>query len=157
EVEQLHAGLRQHDVAGFEISMYDAGAVRGGQGVGDLDRDPQDLLDGQRSLLQPLEQRLAVQVLHDEEGAAMVLADIVRDACVRMGELRGGAGFAIEAPAELRTRRERFRKDLDRHAAIEPRVARAVDLTHAACTDGGNDLVWAEPRSGRERHRKWLR
>ena len=38
EVEHLHAGLRQHHVAGFQIAVDDSLGVCGGQGVGHLTR-----------------------------------------------------------------------------------------------------------------------
>ena len=65
-------------------------------------------------------------------------------------ELRDRARFAIEALAELRIGRERVRQDLDRDRAIEPRVARPVDLAHAAGAEGRDDLVRAEARAGGE-------
>ena len=39
-------------------------------------------------------------------------------------------------------------QDLDRDRAIEPRVARLVDLAHAARAEGGEDLVRAEAGAG---------
>jgi hypothetical protein len=36
EVEQLHAGFRQHDVAWLQIPVNDARAVRRGEGIGDF-------------------------------------------------------------------------------------------------------------------------
>jgi len=62
-------------------------------------------------------------------------------------ELRDGAGFAIQAFAELRVDRQRVGEDLDRHRAIEPRVARAIDFPHPAGAEGGFNLVWTEPRA----------
>ena len=43
-------------------------------------------------------------------------------------------------------------EDLDRHLAVEPRVARAVDLAHAAGTEGRDDLVGSEALAGGEAH-----
>ncbi len=67
EVEELHARLRQHDVAGLQVAVDDAGVVRRVEGRRDLDRDLQELLRRERPLEQPLHQRLAVGQLHDEE------------------------------------------------------------------------------------------
>ena len=41
---------------------------------------------------------------------------------------------------------------LDRHLAPEPRVPRAVDLSHASRSDRSQNLVRAQTESGRERH-----
>ena len=47
EIEDLdQAAFGHHDVAGLEIAMYDAGGVRGGDGIGDLYGDGQQLAQG---------------------------------------------------------------------------------------------------------------
>ena len=47
EVEELRSRLRQHDVAGLEVAMDDARAVRLVERVGDLRADPQRLVERQ--------------------------------------------------------------------------------------------------------------
>ena len=44
-------------------------------------------------------------------------------------------------------------QDLDCHLTIQPRISRAVDLSHAACAEGRQDFVGAESRAHRERHK----
>src|SRR5262245_37235759 len=61
--------------------------------------------------------------------------------------------LTFKAAASIRIRRELWRQDLDRDAAIEPRVARLVDLAHAARAQGREDLVRTEPETGAEGHR----
>src|SRR6266852_2667479 len=73
-----------------------------------LYRDRQCLCGRQRTLRQPVRQRLAVEQLHDEERRAVVLADVVQRTDVRVGQLRDRARFAIEALAELRVRGQRW-------------------------------------------------
>ena len=41
-------------------------------------------------------------------------------------------------------------QDLERDVAIQLRVARAIDLAHAAGAEGGEDFVRAEARAGGE-------
>jgi hypothetical protein len=43
--------------------------------------------------------------------------------------------------------RKRLRQDLDRDEAIEPRVARAIDLSHSTGAEWGDDLVRTEART----------
>src|SRR5262245_40024225 len=43
-------------------------------------------------------------------------------------------------------------RDFDPDRTPHPRVARAVDFTHAVCAQGREDLVGAEVRANRERH-----
>ena len=61
EVEQLRPGLGEHDVAGFQIAMGDAFAMRLVQRIGNLDGVLQYLLDRQRAFLQSLRERLAFE------------------------------------------------------------------------------------------------
>ena len=74
--------LRQHDVARLEIAMDDAGAMGCGECVGDLNPNLQRLVERQRTFLQSLFQRLAFQVLHDQEVDPVLATDVVtRDRC----------------------------------------------------------------------------
>ena len=81
-----------------------------------------------------------------------LLADVVERADVGVIELGDCAGFTIEALAELRIDSERPRQDLDRDEAIQPRVARLVDLAHPARAEGGHDFVGSELEAGGQRH-----
>ena len=84
EVEQLHAGLRQHDVAGLEITMDDAGAMCDCERVSDLSSNVERLVQRQGALLQPLFERLPFQVLHDKEVDVVVLSNVEHRANVRV-------------------------------------------------------------------------
>ena len=72
--------------------MHDAGRVGRGDAVGDLHGEVEQLAG-------PLDrrQRAAVEELHDQ----VVRPDVVQLADVRMIQCRDGAGFALEAVAEL--------------------------------------------------------
>ena len=98
------------------------------EGVRSLDRRLERLVERQRPFLQPMGQRFAFEVLHDEERRAVLLADIKQRANVRVIKPRDRASFTVEALAELRIAGEALGQDLDRDGAIEPRVARLVDL-----------------------------
>jgi hypothetical protein len=79
-------------------------------------------------VFEPRGERLPFQVLHDEEIDPVLAADVVERADVRVVQRGDRARLAIEAFPELRVRRQRFREDLDRDRAIEPRIAGAIDL-----------------------------
>ena len=148
EIEQLRARARQHHVARLQIAVDDAVAVRAIERVGDLGRVADDLVGRQRPARQPRGQRLALEVLHDQEGDAVLLADVVEHADVRVVQRPDDAGFAVEALAELRVGGELRRQDLDRDLAIEAGVDGAVDLPHASGGDGGNYFVGTQPGAG---------
>jgi len=71
---------------------------------------------------------------------------------VRVIQRGDRARLAVEALAELRVSSQRLGQHLDRDRAIEPRVARSVDLVHTASTQGRLDFVRAEARTGSKHH-----
>ena len=52
--------------------------------------------------------------------------------------------FARESREPIHIGGERLRQDLDRHVAVELRVVRAIDLTHAARAKRRTDFIGAE-------------
>ena len=126
--------------------------MRRGECIRNLDGALQRLIERQRAVLQPFGQRLAVEILHDEEVDAVLAAHVIQGADVRVIELRDRVRLAIEPLTELRIGGERFGQDLDRDAAIEPCVARLVDFAHAPRAEEGQDLVRAEASAGDQRH-----
>ena len=119
--------------------------------VRDLAAEAEDLVESERTLHEPLGQGLALEVLHDEELDAVLVADVVQRADVGVGKRRDGLRFPLEPLTTLGAGGEVRRQDFYRDRAIEPRVARLVHLAHAARADRGDDLVRAEPGC----RRKW--
>ena len=133
--------------------MDDARAVRLVERVADLDRDRQRLVDRERAACRAAcGERLAFEILQDEEVDAVLLADVEQRADVRVAERRDRARLALEALAQLRIAGERRGQDLDRDHAIEPGIARPIHFAHAARADEGDDFVGAELCPGRQRH-----
>src|SRR6185295_5299456 len=64
------------------------------------------------------------------------------------------ARLAIEAGLGLRVTDAPRGQDLDGDVTIESRVLRAIDLTHPARADGGDDLVGTKASPGGECHRR---
>ena len=144
EVEHLRPRLREHDVARLEIAMDDAEAVRGVERAGDVDRHAERLAQRQRPARDRVGERLPFEVLHDQVVDAVLMADVVERADVRMVQPRDRARLAVEALAQLRARGEMRGQDLDGDVAVETRVAGAIDLAHAAGAERGDDFVGTE-------------
>ena len=68
-----------------------------------------------------------------------------------MRERGDGLRLALEARERVRVVGDGRGQDLDGDVAVELRVARAIDLSHAACSERRQDLVRAESRPRRER------
>ena len=46
------------------------------------------------------------------------------------------------------------RQDFDRHLAVQVRVFRPIDFAHSTCTEGRDDFVMVELKTGVDRHRR---
>src|SRR5262249_22270981 len=90
---------------------------------------------------------LPFEELRDDIRGALVGAELVDRQNPRVVQAPGGLGLLLEPPEPLRIRREGLRQNFDGDVALQPLVARAVDLPHSAGTDGRHDLVGADPRA----------
>ena len=100
-----------------------------------------------------LRQVLASHQFHDEIVGGPVGARVVDLRDVRMIERRQRPCLAFEAGSPRGVRRQAVGQDLDRNVAVQLRVAGAIDLAHATCTQVGHDLVGMEASPNRDRHR----
>ena len=116
--------------------MQNAVAVGVGDRSGDLRRQPESFLGRYRSA-----ERVAVQILHDQEVNAILIADVVQGADVRMIQPGDRTSFLLEALACLRIIGHVRGQDLDRDRTIEPGVSRFVDLTHPTSPDARPNQV----------------
>ena len=101
EVEQLCASRGEHDVGRLQVAMDDPVAVRVIERAGDLDRADQRLVERQSPGREPLGQRVAFDVLHDEKVDLVLASDIVERADMRVREGGDCPRFAGEAGAHL--------------------------------------------------------
>ena len=151
EVQDLDPPVRgQEDVRGLEVAVRDRLRVGGGEAMGHVHRGLDRLPQRQGALAQPLAQRLAFEQLRDDVGATAVGPHVVDDDHVRVGEGGDGSRLPLESAEAVPIAGDVVGEDLDRHVATEPRVARAVDLTHPPGPDEVEDLVRSQPCSGRE-------
>jgi hypothetical protein len=155
----------QHDVGGLEVAMDDAAAMRTVERAGDFDPVARDLASWQRSFLEAGGEGFALEVLHHQVVEVVLAPNVVERADVRVRELGDGAGFALEAGADLGIRGEVGGEDLDGDRAAEAGIARLVDLAHSAfaqllhdsirpkrLADHGRVLRWASARPRRSPH-----
>ena len=108
---------------------------------------------GQPLVGQALTQRLARQELGHGVRGAVDLAKVEERKNIGVRQRRDGAGLALEPRDRVGRFREALGKDLDRDFAAQTRVARAIDLSHAACAERRHDRVRTEPGIGSQPHR----
>jgi hypothetical protein len=152
EVEDFDAGLRQHDVRRLQIAVHDAVPMRVLERVDDVDRVLKQLLDRQRSGEQALAERLTLDVLHDQEWNAVVFAEVVQRADVRVIHRGERAGLALESLLPCRIRAQVARQDFDGDRPIQTRVDRPVHLAHAAGAERRLNLVGTKTSARDENH-----
>ena len=133
--------------------MHDTLPVGLVQRVGNLDGVFQTLIEWQPSLLQPLLERVALDVLHDEVVEAVLFTDIVERTDVGMVQATDRTGLTLEAFPALGIVGEVFGKDFDGDGAVQAGVGGAIHLSHSTGTNERRDFVGAESGSCRECHR----
>ena len=154
EVEDLDAAVvGDEEVFGLEVAVDDAFQVRGREPMGDLQRAVDCLARREPPACELRPERLAFEELLDDVGSPLVRADVVDRGDVGVVEDARRLRLLLEAPEAVGVGRERSRQHLDRHFAAEPRILRAVDLSHSPGADLAEDLVRTETGTGGERHR----
>ena len=144
EVEDLQASVVAADqVIGLDVEMDDAREMGEGQpGARVLDETQQLAAGRRRPLANQRAEGLARHVLHGDERLVAMLADIEDGDDVLVGEAPGGPRLAGEAIAGHGV--EGGAEELDRHHAVDQRIAREVDLAHASTAEELDDFEAAD-------------
>ena len=121
--------------------LFSLGAVRRIESVGDPDRDVHDLGHRQPVVQQEGVERLALEQLHGDERLAILFADFVNRADVRMVEGGGCARLEPESFGGLRRALQVVWQELQRDVAAERQVLRFVDDAHASGAYAVQDAV----------------
>ncbi len=108
--------------------MHDPLPVRLVQRIRDLNSNGQRLVERQCALLQPLRQRLAIEILHDQEVRLTFLANVVEGADVRVVQGSNRSGFALEPLLQIGVIGDMLGQHLDGDGAVQAGVAGFVDL-----------------------------
>ena len=149
EVGQHERAVRAYQqVARLDVAVHDAVLVCGLQRVGGL-RDQRHRA-GRGEPADPAQrarQRVALDVLHDQEGELLVAAVVVDVDDAGVVDGGHGAGLAAEPLGEAGLVQQGGQQDLDRDRTAEHLVGAAPDVAHAAA---GDPLV--EPVAAAEGH-----
>ena len=124
--------------------MDHARFVRGLQGLGDLLRNRQRLIDRDRTLGNPISQGQSLDQLQDERLGVFGLLDAVDGRDARVVQAGEDLRFPLEASEPIRVRCKGVRQDLQRDIAPELRVGRLIDLAHSPLADEGGHVIVPE-------------
>ena len=133
--------LGDEDIGGLDVPVDKTFRVCGLEGVSKLDAEVQKLVQlewlGGNSVLQ----RLTFQVLHDNERLALVFADIINSADVRVVKGRGGSSFPLKALQGLMIPGQVRGQELEGHETAETGVLGLVHHSHPAPTQLLDDAI----------------
>jgi hypothetical protein len=115
--------------------------MRGLECVGNLDRKRNQRVHVHGAAADPACERRAVQVLHHDEGLAVVVVDFVDRADVRVIERGRGLRFTVEPAERQRIHRDLIGQEFQRDEAAELDVFGLVNHSHAAAAKHGDDAV----------------
>jgi hypothetical protein len=147
EVHDLDlAGPGHHDVRRFEVPVHEPLVVGFLEGAGNGGRPGKGLVQGGPSAPEPFGQGLAFQILHDDEGPAGRLAELVDPADGRVVERRGGARLAPNPPAGGPSH-QILGRELEGHPPVQGLVA-GEHFAHPARAQMLDDVVAADHHAG---------
>ncbi len=126
--------------------MNDPGVVGGGQTLRNLLRDFDHALERHPSTNHLDPQGLAFDELGDQKMHVAVCADVVDRQDIWMIQRACGDRFLGESALTVGVAARPIVENLDRHCALQPGVAPAIHLSHAASTERADDLVGPEMR-----------
>jgi hypothetical protein len=121
--------------------MNDAFAVRGLQAIGNLDCKLNQEGGSQGLPVNPVAERLALEDLHDEEGLAFVVVNIIDGADAGVIQGRGRASFALETLESLAVAGEFLRQEFQSDGATQTVVFGPVDNAHPSTAKFFDDAV----------------
>jgi len=155
EIEHLRlAALGHKYISGFDVAMDDALNVCGIERIRDLDTEIQELLQRERLAVNVMAQGIAVDELHGDERLAVLLANVINSADVRVVEGGSGMGFSAEAFEGQRILPQIFWKKFQGDCAVEAHILSLEDHAHTASAKSFQDAV---VRDGFANHREhWL-
>jgi hypothetical protein len=132
--------------------VHDPPVVRVVQGVRDLDRISQRVVQRQNPAALQLRERLSIDQLHRDERNAVTFRDLMNRADVAMGQARGVLRLLDQTDRGAACGWRRG-YGFDRDIAPESRIAGPVHFSHTSTANQFHDLVGRETNAGRETRR----
>jgi hypothetical protein len=143
EIQDLDLAIQSDkNVCRLDVAMNDAFGMQRFQRFRNLYRDVEYRFHFEGlACLHPLFEALALQLLHDDKGMAVVVLDIVDGADVRVVQAGRRPRFAFEAVQRLAVADHVVRDELQGHMPAEAKVFSLINNAHASATDFPDDAI----------------
>jgi hypothetical protein len=135
------AALGHKNIRRLDVAMDNSQRVGGIQAISNFDAEREQCLQFHGTVADDVLQRRAVEVLHDDERLAILLADVMNGADIRMVERRSGFSLAAEPPQGLRILSHIFRKELQSDEAVQAGILGLVNDAPTAAAQFVDDAV----------------
>ncbi len=122
-------------------------AVRDRQRLGHGNPDLDDFVQRHRTFTQSFRESFTFQELHHQVIGAVLRADVIEMADVRMVQRGNGPRLALHTLLQFRRRGKMRSENFNRHHAIQAGVHRTVNFPHSACAQRRLDFIGAEFRA----------
>ncbi len=109
--------------------------------IGNLNRQFQHFVERKRLARNAVLHRFTVEKLHSNELLAVLLADVVNGADVRVIQRRSGLRFAAETLQSTGIVEHFGRQEFQTHRTMEPRVLSFIDNTHPSTPELFEDAI----------------
>ena len=153
KIEHLDGPVLAHlDIRGLQIPVDHPRLMRRFEGLGDLLRYWQRLVQGDRPLRDPVGEGRAFDQLQHQCPRPLGFLDAVDGGDVRVVEAGEDLGLPREPGEPIWISREGVGEDLQGDLAIELRVGGLPDLAHPALAEEGGDVVVPEAGAGGQSH-----
>ena len=153
EIQDLEAAVfRQEEVFRFEVTMYNAGVVSGGQSTRNVHSAITGIARTHRTAAQAIPQCFSLQQFGHYVRTPIVLSDVEDRNNIGMVESGSGLRLQFEAVETSRVPRPVVWKHFDRHVTFQRGVACAIHFAHSARAQRRDDLIGIQPRARDQSH-----
>ena len=146
------SSVGDQQILGLEIAVRDSLLVRRREPSRDLNGIRDRFAHGHGPGRSRSRNRLPFEQFGHDERRIALRADVVHRQDVGMVQRCGRVCFLLESAEAIGIGRERGGQHLDRDVAPKSRIARAIDLAHAARADLGGNLIHPEAGARCEGH-----
>jgi hypothetical protein len=145
EVEHLdRAVLPDFDIGRLQVAVNDSPFVRRIKGVDHLASDRQGLVERNGAPRESVGERRPFHQFEDERLDPVGFFNSIDSCDVRMVQRGEQLGLALKAQEAIRVICPRPKKDFDSNLSLQARVARTVDLAHAADPNRRKNFIGPE-------------